>query len=152
MPWPRSQSLPALCPPCVRLVSALSPLWPRLLSTMCPPCVYPVPALSPVWPRPTMSVSGLVSGFGCVSKLCPPSALACVRLVSGLVCALAVPPNLVCHVFALPFKNVRHVSAKALPLDFVSPWLAVGQGRSIIRQNSFAPLRNLQRLYCRPAG
>ena len=80
--------------------------------------------------------------------MCPP----CVRHMSApafaicLESPLAAPPNFVRHVSALPF--VHHVPAKALalPLDFARSWPAVGQGRGIIRQNSFAPLRNPQRL------
>ena len=58
-----SGRIPGACPPCVRLVSALSPLWPRLqtLSTMCPPWVCLVPALRPPCVR-----------FGRAPKPCPP--------------------------------------------------------------------------------
>ena len=109
----------------------------------CPPRVRPVSALStlsPLWPR-LQTLSAMCPP--CLG-LCPP----CVRPFS----TLAVPPNLVCHVSALPFAH--HVSAKALPLDFVRSWPAARQVHSIIRQNSFAPLRNPQRLslYRMPAG
>ena len=119
-------------------------LWPRprSLSALCPPCVRHV------------------------SALCPP----CVHLES----ASAAPPNLVRHMSAMcPLcvtvwpPCVRHASAlcpplsttgppcfllKPPPLDFVRSWPAVGQGRGIIKQNSFSPLRNPQRLYCMPVG
>ena len=59
-----------------------------------------------------------------MSASCPP----CVRLESALAASL---------------NFVRHVPA-SFP-DFARSWPAVGQGRGIIRQNSFAPLRNVQR-------
>ena len=159
--------VPRACRPCVRhpplarhvstscLVSGLSPLWPRFqtLSTMCPPCVCNfvcyVSALRPSLCPPCLGLCpGLRPALAASPNLVGHRPGPCVR--PCLHFGLASNLNLVCHVSALPF--VHHVSAKALPLVFVSSWPAVGQGRGIIRQNSFAPLRNPQRLYCRPAG
>ena len=113
----------ALCP----LVSTLTPLWPRLqtLSAMCPPCVSHVPLCPPCehsYVRLVFALSPLWPHLQTLPAMCPP----CLRPASGLVSTWAAPPSLVCHVSALPF--VHHVSTKALPLDFVRSWPAVGGG------------------------
>ena len=149
MPWSRPRS----CPPCVHHVSA-----------MCPPCVCPESALAAppnfvhhVSAMYQPCVSGLVSAlcppsvlFGRVSTLCPP----CVRHVSAWCPALC--PLWLC---------LQALSAMCPPclLSTMCPlkpclWtlsalgLLLGEGHGIIRQNSFAPLRNPQHLYCMPAG
>ena len=123
--WPRyTGRVPRACPPCVRLVSALIPLWPRLhtLSALCPPCVRLVSALSALWLR-----------LQTLSAMCQP----CVRLVP-LESALAPPPKpcapYVRHVTALCPPRVHRVSALAAPpcarslpaqvhhVDFVRSW------------------------------
>ena len=91
MPWPRSWSLSALCPPCVRLESAAAAP-PNLV---CPPFVRcgRAPKLCPAWVRHVSTLCPLRVRFERAPKPCP----ACVRQVS----ALAVPPNLVRHVSTL---------------------------------------------------
>ena len=97
--------LSAFCPPAPRVqtlsalrFSALSPLWLTLQPR--PPCVG----------QPLRFASALAAPPNVVS----PVAL-CVRHMSGLLLVFSLcshcPPNLVCHVSALPF--VYHASAKA---------------------------------------
>ena len=133
MLWLRPRSLSAMCPPCVHLESTLAapPNFVHHVSAMCLARVRLVSALAA-----SLNFVHHVS-----AGLCPP----CVRLV-------ATRPSLVGHVSTLPFAHHVSTKALALPLDFARSWPAVGQGRGIIRQNSFAPLRNPRCLYCMPAG
>ena len=132
MPWPLPQSLSALCPLCVRDASAsclpcvrlesLKPCLPCVRLAFCPPCVGHVSALCPpvstlrlLWPRlQTLSPPcvrpcvRLWPHLQTLSAMRPP----CLGLCPALCPLLAMPPNLVRHVSALPF--VHCVSAKPL--------------------------------------
>ena len=101
MLWPRSQSLSAMCPPCVTFVSALAapPNLVRHMSALCQLCVR----------------------FGGASKPCPP----CVRLLPALCppCVhfgRASKPR-VCHIALC----VRHVSACLLLIRSLSAFVWV---------------------------
>ena len=113
MLWPHSWSLSALCPPCVRLVPAMCPLRPCLqtLSATRVPCVRLEFASCPLWMR-----------FQTLSAMCLPCPQ-CVHCVTTMC-----PP---CVLSSLGL---------GLPFGFC-PFLACyGQGRGIIKPNSFLPL------------
>ena len=88
--WPLAASpelvrnVSAMCPPRVRLVPALSPLWPRLqtLSAMWPTCVSDVSALSPLWLR-VQTLSAMCPP-GLLSTMCPIKPWPCLWTLSAL--------------------------------------------------------------------
>ena len=89
MPWPRSRSLSAICPPCVRCGRVSKPCPPGV--AMCSDNVRLAPALCPTCIR-----------LVCASKRNPP----CARLVSICVRSGRASKPCVCHVALC----VRHVS------------------------------------------
>ena len=166
-PWVRLGRASKPYPPCVRLLSALRPPWARdghvfkfVVSGVCPPLCLP-------WVRCGRASELCLPCVCLVSTLCPP----CVHLEPALKLHFQTFMSRSCFPALCPLwfrlqtlsamcppcilSTMCHVSAKtlALSLDCARSWPAVGQGRGISRQNSFALLRNPQRLYiARPLG
>ena len=92
--------VPGACPPCVRHLSALGPLWPHLqvlclpCCSLCPPCVRSLSFLGPLIVRSLFALCPLVVGFlaGSMVWLRPGLCQLCVRCLnfarSSVLCPL----------------------------------------------------------------